>query len=62
MALTDRMYTADRSLPECDYCGRVIRQKRWYEINGDTICKTCLDENFRCGADDGDDDEGDEDE
>lgn len=48
--------------PECDYCGRTIRQKRWYEINGDVICKGCLDENFRVGADDGYDDEGDEDE
>ena len=49
--------------PECDYCGRTIRQKRWYEINGDVICKTCLDENFRREADDGGyDNEGDEDE
>lgn len=57
MALTDQMYMADSNQPECDYCGRVIRQKRWYEINGDTICKKCLDDNFRVGADDGDDDD-----
>ena len=57
MALTDRMYTTDSNRPECDYCGRFIRQKRWYEINGDTICKTCLDDNFRVEADDGEDDD-----
>lgn len=44
--------------PECDYCGRTIRQRKWYEINGDVICKKCLNDNFRVGVDD----EGDEDE
>jgi formylmethanofuran dehydrogenase subunit E len=43
--------------PECDYCGRMIRQKRWYEINGDVICVKCLNDNFRVGADDEDDDD-----
>lgn len=38
--------------PECDYCGRMIRQKSWYEINGDVICRKCLNDNFRVGADD----------
>lgn len=41
--------------PECDYCGRTIRQKKWYEINGDVICKKCLNDNFLVRADDGDD-------
>lgn len=43
--------------PECDYCGRVIRQKFWYQINGDLICRKCLNDNFRVGADDEDDDD-----
>lgn len=46
----------------CDYCGEVIRERKWYEINGDTICKRCLKENFLRKADDGCDDEGEEDE
>ena len=46
-----------RERPECDYCGRTIRQNRWYEINGDVICVKCLNDNFRVGSDDGDDDD-----
>ena len=43
--------------PECDYCGRMIRQRFWYEINGDLICRKCLNDNFRVGTDEDDDDE-----
>jgi formylmethanofuran dehydrogenase subunit E len=50
---------AERSRPECDYCGRTIRDRKWYEINGDAICIRCMNENFLKGDsdDDGDDDE-----
>lgn len=45
-------------MPMCDYCGRMVRERYWYVINGDVICKHCLNDNFRRGADE---DEGDED-
>lgn len=50
---------ADRNRPECDYCGETIRDRKWYEINGDVICIRCMNENFLKGDadDDGDDDE-----
>lgn len=34
-------------LPECDYCGDPIQDDFYYEINGDIICRGCLDRNFR---------------
>lgn len=36
----------ERSLPVCDYCGRLIQDEKYYEINGDKICQECLDDNF----------------
>lgn len=41
----------------CDYCGEVIRERKWYEINGDKICKRCLEENFAKGEADEEDEE-----
>lgn len=32
-------------LPECSYCGEPITED-YYNINGDDICKECLDANF----------------
>lgn len=46
--------------PLCDYCGEQVRDRKWYEINGDVICVRCMNENFLKG--DADDDEGEEDE
>ena len=37
-------------IPKCDYCDRPIKQRFWYVINGDVICKQCLDENFKVGV------------
>ena len=48
--------------PVCDYCDTPVYESFWYVINGDVICKQCLDENFRVKASGASDDEGDEDE
>lgn len=50
MALTDQM-CMESSKPVCDYCDHVVREGFWYVINGDVICKGCLDDNFKQGAD-----------
>jgi formylmethanofuran dehydrogenase subunit E len=34
-------------LPGCDYCDNVILDDYYYEINGDKVCETCLNEYFR---------------
>ena len=47
-------------IPKCDYCERTVRERFWYVINGDVICRQCLNDNFRKGADEDDDDEGDD--
>lgn len=31
----------------CDYCGQPIQEDYHYEINGDFLCKKCLDYHFR---------------
>ena len=31
----------------CDYCHKPIQEDYHYEINGDCICKKCLDWHFR---------------
>ena len=47
--------------PVCDYCEQTVPENFLYVINGDVICKGCLNENFRQGVgedpEDGDDDE-----
>lgn len=52
--------------PTCDYCDNPVTERFWYVINGDVICRQCLNENFKvkadCECDDEDDDERDEDE
>lgn len=50
------------SRPVCDYCDRPVAERFWYVINGDVICKGCLNENFRRAADHECDDEDDDDE
>ena len=48
----------DSRKPVCDYCDHTVPESFWYVINGDVICKECLDDNFKVKAsDDGDDDE-----
>lgn len=34
-------------LPVCAYCDEPIQDDFYYEIEGEIICKHCLDENFR---------------
>ena len=36
--------------PVCDYCDNPVIENYWYVINGDVICKQCLDENFKVGV------------
>ena len=52
----------DNNKPVCDYCDNQVIENYWYVINGDVICKQCLDENFRVKASDGYADDGDDDE
>ena len=33
--------------PHCDYCGNVIQDEHYFDINGDIVCEECLKENFR---------------
>lgn len=54
MALTDPTCMTDSGKPVCDYCDRTICDHKWYEINGDTICIRCMNENFLKGDVDGD--------
>lgn len=56
MALTDQT-CMETSKPVCDYCDHEVPEGFWYVINGDVICKGCLDDNFKVKASD---DEGDE--
>ncbi len=51
------MELTERERPTCDYCDQPVTERYWYVINGDVICRQCLNDNFRRGADDGDDDE-----
>ena len=37
--------------PTCDYCDHQVQEGFWYEINGDVICKQCLNDYFKQGAD-----------
>lgn len=39
-------------LPVCDCCGEPIQDDFCYEINGEYICKDCLDMHFRKAVDD----------
>ena len=34
-------------LPKCCYCGEPIQDGYCYEIDGETMCRECLDDNFR---------------
>ena len=36
----------EASLPHCDYCGEAIYESYYY-INGETICKDCMDDSFK---------------
>ena len=45
------MDVTESNKPVCDYCDHVVREGFWYVINGDVICKQCLDDNFKQGAD-----------
>ncbi len=38
---------AEEKLPHCAYCGEPIYDEYYYEIDGDIVCKDCLDDNFR---------------
>lgn len=60
MALTERM-CMESSKPVCDYCEHTVPENFWYVINGDVICKGCLNENFRQRVNE-DSEDGDEDE
>lgn len=61
MALTERM-CMESSKPVCDYCEQTVQESFWYVINGDVICKGCLNENFKVKASDECPDEEDDDE
>ena len=37
----------ESSKPVCDYCDHVVPENFWYTINGDVICKQCLNDNFK---------------
>lgn len=39
-------------LPKCEYCGKPITNEHLYNINGDVICKECLNDNFRKNTED----------
>ena len=41
---------ATESFPHCDCCGEVIYEYLW-EIDGETYCEDCLNENFRRSVD-----------
>lgn len=41
----------DNGKPVCDYCDHVVPENFWYVINGDVICKGCLEDNFKQGVD-----------
>lgn len=32
--------------PVCDYCERPIKERYYFQINGDVICRQCLFDNF----------------
>lgn len=32
--------------PVCDYCENPIRERFYFQINGDVICRQCLFDNF----------------
>lgn len=42
---------AEAKLPHCDICGNAITD-HYYNINGEIYCEECLDDNFRCEAED----------
>ena len=33
--------------PECDYCGEMIQDDYYFDINGDIVCESCLKQEFR---------------
>lgn len=33
--------------PRCDFCGKQIDDGFFYRINGESVCKCCLDRHFR---------------
>ena len=39
-------------LPKCDYCNKPITDDIYYEINGDIICESCLNDNFKKAVED----------
>ena len=34
-------------LPVCEYCGEPIQERYYYIIDGERICRECLDHHFR---------------
>lgn len=39
-------------LPKCDYCGEPIGDDYLYDLDGDIICKSCLNDHFRKSVED----------
>lgn len=35
------------SRPKCDICGEPIQDDHFYQINGDKVCPSCLEDHFR---------------
>ena len=34
-------------LPKCEYCGKPITDDHLFNINGDILCESCLNKNFK---------------
>lgn len=39
-------------LPKCDCCGEPIQDDYYWEIDGEILCQTCLNEQYRKFTDD----------
>lgn len=43
----DRQEEQLQDLPKCDRCGEPIQDEFLYEIDGETLCKECMEELYR---------------
>lgn len=39
-------------LPKCEYCGETIADEFFFDLDGDIICESCLNDNFRKAVED----------
>ncbi len=39
--------SAASKLPKCDYCDKRIDEDEYYDIEGEIVCRECLNKHFR---------------